>query len=254
MAGGGTIPIEAAGLAVGAAIRRPADLPFRHLAAFAGLPTETPDLFPGTVPRILALDADAERIPAMVGNLRAAGLTGRAYEDAIVIGQRDVRSADAGRSSPRLLPRLRGHGAGRLLLQPALRRAHRRRGRRRDALLDLYADMGRALARFSGLARRVFRREPRLRGGLRPRADHDEAGDQRRAAWRVPSLSALAGAGQWPVPGGMPARAALDSSIKVFFAGETSFQTAVLRGHWTSAKLTITLPAASATYCLPSIA
>ena len=38
MAGGGTIPIEAAGLAVGAAIRQPADLPFRQLAAFDGLP------------------------------------------------------------------------------------------------------------------------------------------------------------------------------------------------------------------------
>src|SRR5206468_1506369 len=31
MAGGGTIPIEAAGLAVGAAIRKPLDLPLRHL-------------------------------------------------------------------------------------------------------------------------------------------------------------------------------------------------------------------------------
>ena len=62
----------------GAAIRRPADLPFRHLRAFAGLPTETPDLFPGTVPRILALDIDEENIPSMVGNLRAAGLTGGA--------------------------------------------------------------------------------------------------------------------------------------------------------------------------------
>src|SRR6478672_6366330 len=92
MAGGATIPIEAAGLAAGAAIRRPADLPFRHLAAFAGLPVETPDLFPGTVPRILALDIDPQRIATMVGNLRAAGLTGAAHEDAIVIGQRDVRS------------------------------------------------------------------------------------------------------------------------------------------------------------------
>ena len=47
MAGGGTIPIEAAGLAVGAAIRHPSQLPFHRLAAFAGLPNETPDLFPG---------------------------------------------------------------------------------------------------------------------------------------------------------------------------------------------------------------
>src|SRR5438552_5519668 len=51
MAGGGTIPIEAAGLAVGAAIRKPLDLPLRHLAAFEDLGIQTPDLFPGTVPR-----------------------------------------------------------------------------------------------------------------------------------------------------------------------------------------------------------
>ena len=91
MAGGATIPIEAAGLAAGAAIRRPSDLPFRHLAAFEGLPDEAPDLFPGTIAQTLALDIDPERIPAMVGNLRAAGLTGAAYERSIVIAQRDVR-------------------------------------------------------------------------------------------------------------------------------------------------------------------
>ena len=104
MAGGGTIPIEAAGLAVGAAIRQPADLPFRHLAAFDGLPGQTRDLFPGTVPRILALDIDADRIPAMVGNLRAAGLTGPSREESIVIGQRDVRTLtpdDVARMLPR---------------------------------------------------------------------------------------------------------------------------------------------------------
>src|SRR5689334_12979083 len=65
MAGGGTIPIEAAGLAVGAGIRKPTDLPHRHLAAFADLPHEVPDLFPGTVPRIVALDADPALITAM---------------------------------------------------------------------------------------------------------------------------------------------------------------------------------------------
>src|SRR5258705_8419558 len=58
MAGGGTIPIEAAGLAVGAAIRKPVDLPLAHLTAFEDLPIPTPDLFPCTVPRILALDID----------------------------------------------------------------------------------------------------------------------------------------------------------------------------------------------------
>src|SRR5687767_9371795 len=71
MAGGGTIPIEAAGLATGAAIRKPLELPLRHLTAFEDLGIQTPDLFPGTVPRILALDVDSMRIPAMVGNLRA---------------------------------------------------------------------------------------------------------------------------------------------------------------------------------------
>src|SRR5438477_7726953 len=91
MAGGGTIPIEAAGLAVGAAIRKAMDLPLGHLTAFEDLPIQTPDLFPGTVPRILALDVDPERIPAMVGNLRAAGLTGPAYSRSLVIADQDVR-------------------------------------------------------------------------------------------------------------------------------------------------------------------
>src|SRR5947207_12673044 len=94
MAGGGTMPIEAAGLAVGAAIRKPLDLPLRHLAAFEDAGIQTPDLFPGTIPRILALDVDPARIPAMVGNLRAAGLTGPSHEDSIVIAQEDVRALD----------------------------------------------------------------------------------------------------------------------------------------------------------------
>src|SRR5439155_3963808 len=94
MAGGGTIPIEAAGLAVGGAIRRPMDLPLGHLTAFEDLPIQTPDLFPGTVPRILALDLDAGRIPDMVGNLRAAGLTGPSHEKSIVIAQQDLRMLD----------------------------------------------------------------------------------------------------------------------------------------------------------------
>ena len=148
MAGGGTIPIEAAGLAVGAAIRRPADLPFRHLAAFAGLPAETPDLFPGTVPRILALDADAERIPTMVGNLRAAGLTGRAYEDAIVIGQRDVRSLTPDVLAS-LLPRLADMAPGVFCFNPPY--GVRIGAEEGDAaLLNLYAGMGRALGQFRG--------------------------------------------------------------------------------------------------------
>jgi 23S rRNA G2445 N2-methylase RlmL len=148
MAGGGTIPIEAAGLATGAAIRRPADLPFRHLAAFAGLPHEAPDLFPGTVPRILALDIDAERIPAMVGNLRAAGLTGLTHEQSIAIGQKDVLSLtpdDVGR----MLPAAAEMKAGVFCFNPpyGVRIGGEPAG---DELLDLYAGIGRALSRFKG--------------------------------------------------------------------------------------------------------
>jgi 23S rRNA G2445 N2-methylase RlmL len=148
MAGSGTIPIEAAGLAVGAAIRRPADLPFKHLPAFAGLPEETPDLFPGTTPQILALDVDAQLIPAMVGNLRAAGLTGRNYEDSIVIGQKDaVRLTPTDVTA--LLPRAASMQPGVFCFNPpyGVRIGGELGG---EALLDFYADLGKALARFTG--------------------------------------------------------------------------------------------------------
>ena len=148
MAGGGTIPIEAAGLAVGAAIRRPGDLPFRHLAAFEGLPPEAPDLFPGTIPRILALDIDGERIPAMVGNLRAAGLTGAAHENSIVIGQKDVRTLTPDYVAG-MIPGARDLKAGVFCFNPPYGvRIGGEAGE--ENLLDLYADTGRALARFPG--------------------------------------------------------------------------------------------------------
>jgi putative N6-adenine-specific DNA methylase len=142
MAGGCTIPIEAAGLAVGAAIRKPLELPIRFLAAFEDLPIQTPDLFPGTVPRILALDIDAERIPAMVGNLRASGLTGPAHENSIVIGQHDVRKLTP-ESVMRMLPAARDMKAGVFCFNPPY-------GVRMGAPQDLYADMGRTFARFKG--------------------------------------------------------------------------------------------------------
>ena len=148
MAGGGTIPIEAAGLAVGAAIRLPPDLPFRHLAAFDGLPMEAPNLFPGTVPRILALDVDVERIPAMVGNLRAAGLTGPSQENSIVIGQLDVRALTPDYVAG-ALPRARDMKAGVFCFNPPYGvRIGGEAGE--EKLLELYADMGRVLARFRG--------------------------------------------------------------------------------------------------------
>jgi putative N6-adenine-specific DNA methylase len=160
MAGGGTIPIEAAGLAVGAAIRRPAELPFRHLAAFDGLPTATPDLFPGTVPQILALDLDEGMIPAMVGNLRAAGLTGRSHEHSIVIGQKDMRAL-----TPEyvfsMLPRAADMKPGVFCFNPPYGvRIGGEKGE--EQLLDLYAGMGRALARFRGWRAACFVANPRF--------------------------------------------------------------------------------------------
>jgi 23S rRNA G2445 N2-methylase RlmL len=160
MAGGGTIAIEAAGLAVGAAIRQPNDLPFRHLSSFNGLPPHAPDLFPGTVPKILALDLDAERIPTMVGNLRAAGLTGPSWEDAIVIGQKDVRTLTPD-DVTRLLPAAARATAGVFCFNPPY---GVRIGAEAGAgtLLDLYADMGRALARFHGWRAACFVANPRF--------------------------------------------------------------------------------------------
>jgi 23S rRNA G2445 N2-methylase RlmL len=160
MAGAGTIPIEAAGLAVGAAIRRPADLPFRHLTAFAGLPSETPDLFPGTVPRILALDLDGGMIPAMVGNLRAAGLTGPAHAESIVIGQKDVRELTPD-DVRRMLPQSAAMGPGVFCFNPPYGvRIGAEAGDR--ALLELYGAMGRAMARFAGWRAACFVAHPRF--------------------------------------------------------------------------------------------
>jgi 23S rRNA G2445 N2-methylase RlmL len=148
MAGGATIAIEAAGLAVGAAIRKPRDLPFRHLAAFDGLPSQAPDLFPGTVPHILSLDVDPERIGTMVGNLRAARLTGAAYEKAIVIGQKDVRSLTPEYVAS-MLPAAAAMKPGVFCFNPPYGvRIGGEAGERR--LLDLYAGMGRALRQFKG--------------------------------------------------------------------------------------------------------
>src|SRR4249919_3885988 len=160
MAGSATIPIEAAGLAVGAAIRHPADLPLRHLAAFKGLPNETPDLFPGTVAHIVALDADAGCVPAMVGNLRAAGLTGAAYDHSIVIAQRDVRGLTPD-DIERLLPAVRNMQPGVFCFNPPY--GVRIGGEHGEAeLLALYADMGRALGRFSGWRAACFVANPKF--------------------------------------------------------------------------------------------
>jgi putative N6-adenine-specific DNA methylase len=188
MAGSGTIPIEAAGLAVGAAIRHPAELPFHRLAAFAGLPTETPDLFPGTVPRILALDVDAECIPAMVGNLRAAGLTGPAYEDAIVIGQKDARELTPAYVDG-MLPHAAGMRPGVFCFNPPY--GVRIGGERGEAsLLDLYAGVGRALSRFKGWRAACFVANARFAEafGLAPKQTKPATNAELRGAFLVYDL------------------------------------------------------------------
>ena len=160
MAGSATIPIEAAGLAVGAAIRHPSALGLHRFAAFKGLPNETPDLFPGTVARIVALDADAAVIPTMVGNLRAAGLTGAAHEHSIVIAQQDVRHLTPDHIE-RLLPAARDMQPGVFCFNPPY--GVRIGGERGEAeLLDLYADMGLALGHFVGWRAACFVANPQF--------------------------------------------------------------------------------------------
>jgi 23S rRNA G2445 N2-methylase RlmL len=160
MAGGATIPIEAAGLAAGAAIRRPSDLPLRHLRAFADLPQDSPDLFPGTVPHILALDVDADLIPAMVGNLRAAGLTGDGRHRSIVVGQHDARALTR-QYVEHMLPAARTMKPGVFCFNPPYGvRIGAEQGA--DRLLALYCDLGRALARFRGWRAACFVANPRF--------------------------------------------------------------------------------------------
>jgi putative N6-adenine-specific DNA methylase len=164
MAGSGTIPIEAAGLAVGAPIRQVRDLRFAHFRAFRDLPTETPNLFPGTEPRILALDIDAERILTMVGNLRAAGLSGRKKERWIVIGDHDVREL-----TPEFVQSKLSGGKpiepGVFCFNPPYGvRIGNERGERE--LLALYRDMGRALGRFRGWRGACFVANPGFAGAF----------------------------------------------------------------------------------------
>jgi 23S rRNA G2445 N2-methylase RlmL len=84
----------------------------------------------------------------MVGNLRAARLTGPSHEDSIVIGQQDVRSLTP-EYVARMLPAARDMKPGVFGFNPPYGvRIGGEAGE--EKLLDLYADMGRALGRFSG--------------------------------------------------------------------------------------------------------
>ena len=122
------------------------------------LPPDAPDLFPGTVPQIVALDADPDTIPAMVGNLRAAGLTGPPYENSIVIGQHDVRGLTPD-DIERRLPAVRDMRPGVFCFNPPYGvRIGAEHGE--EKLLALYSDMGRALARFRGWRAACFVANP----------------------------------------------------------------------------------------------
>lgn len=146
MAGSGTIAVEAALLARGFAVRRPTSLEALRMNEFAGFPDEAPPLYPDTQPWILAADIDQECIPWMIGNLRAAGLTGRAAASSIIVRSMDVTTltpADLAGVLPEGAPRDRGLFA----LNPPY-------GERMQAgatgLVPLYTQLGRAFKRFDG--------------------------------------------------------------------------------------------------------
>ena len=152
MAGGGTIPIEAAHLATGDPVRQPKDVALTRLPVGVGLPSEAVPLFPGTVARILCSDVDQAMVPFMIGNLRAAGLTGPAREDAIVVQRIDVREI-----TPdvvwKLLPGPRSGGV--FCFNPPYGHRLTPAGGEEE-LLELYRETGRVFARFPGWRAAVF--------------------------------------------------------------------------------------------------
>ena len=148
MAGGGTIAIEAAHLATGHAARAPKDLVLARHPAFAGLPLDAPDLFTGTRPCILASDADQRAIAAMVGNLRASGLTGPEREDWIALKRLDVRdlTPEVVRDAQPTASLDRGVFCVNPPYGPRLLGAENEEA----ALLATYRDLGLAFGRFRG--------------------------------------------------------------------------------------------------------
>jgi putative N6-adenine-specific DNA methylase len=111
------------------------------------------------VPRILALDVDDERIPAMVGNLRAARLTGPAYERSLVIAGQDVRLLTP-EYVHRMLPAAHDMKPGVFCFNPPY--GVRMAAGDEKKLLQLYSDMGRVLSRFSGWRAACFVANPRF--------------------------------------------------------------------------------------------
>jgi 23S rRNA G2445 N2-methylase RlmL len=100
----------------------------------------------------------------MVGNLRAAGLTGPSQENSIVIGQLDVRALTPDYVAG-ALPRARDMKAGVFCFNPPYGvRIGGEAGE--EKLLELYADMGRVLARFRGWRAACFVANARFVGAF----------------------------------------------------------------------------------------
>jgi len=156
MAGGGTIPLEAAGLAVGAAIRRPMDLPLGRLTAFRGSAHPDADLFPAPSlhPRVRRGSGANSRYGGNPEPL-PDGSIAREVDRHCAAGHPCAGS----RYIERMLPGVRDIEAGRLLLQPALWCAHGAE-QGEGKLLALYSDMGRAFARFKGWRAATFVANP----------------------------------------------------------------------------------------------
>jgi 23S rRNA G2445 N2-methylase RlmL len=96
----------------------------------------------------------------MVGNLRAAALTGAAHDHSIVIAQQDVRGLTPD-DIERLLPAVRHMQPGVFCFNPPYGvRIGGEHGE--EELLALYADMGRALGRFSGWRAACFVANPKF--------------------------------------------------------------------------------------------
>ena len=161
MAGGGTIPIEAAGLAVGRPFEDRWIFPCRVSSVRRSPNPKHPISF-RHVPRILALDVDSARIPAMVGKPPGRRLTGPAHEDSIVIASQDVRSLTPD-VLQRMLPAARDMKPGVFCLTRRIGvRMTARRRRDKGCCSPLYSDMGRALARFSGWRAACFVGDPQF--------------------------------------------------------------------------------------------
>jgi putative N6-adenine-specific DNA methylase len=144
-AGSGTIPVEAALLARGFAVRKPDELRALRMTPFADFPDQSPPLYPDTRPQILASDIDEECVAWMIGNLRSSGLTGKEASQSIVVNTMDATEITPQRVA-QLLPGA-ATDCGLIACNPPYGR--RMQGADGD-VLPLYRNLARALKRIDG--------------------------------------------------------------------------------------------------------